>query len=71
MLELIFFVLMIVVFGKMIGFALRASWGIAKILLNVVLLPAILIGLVVMGLIYVAIPLLLLLGIFAFLRPRN
>ena len=57
MLSLLFTILMIIVFGKLIGVAIRATWGISKILVSLVFLPMILIGLVVGGLIYLAFPL--------------
>ena len=71
MLELIFFVLMIVVFGKMIGFALRASWGIMKLLCTVIFFPVILIGMVVGGLMYIAFPLLIVGGIIALVTSHS
>ena len=63
MLELIFTILMFVVFGKILIFALRATWGITKILFSVVLLPIILIILVLSGLITLALPILIVVGI--------
>lgn len=63
MFELLFFVLMIVVFGKLIKYAVKATWGIAKILVTVVFLPLILVGLVLSGLIFIAFPILVVIGI--------
>ena len=63
MLELIFTILMFLVFGKILVFALRATWGISKILFSVVLLPVFLIILVVSGLITLALPILIIVGI--------
>ena len=63
MLELLFTILMFAVFGKILWFALRATWGISKILFSVVLLPAFLIILVVSGLVTLALPILILVGI--------
>ena len=63
MLTLLFAVLMIWIFGKMIGLAFRATWGAAKILFRLVLLPVFLIGLVAAGLVYIALPLLLIVGV--------
>lgn len=60
---LLFIILMIGIFGKMIGFALRATWGITKILFNLVLLPLFLICLVIAGLMYIALPILVIVGI--------
>ena len=54
---------MIMVFGKLIGFAIRAAWGISKVLVTLVFLPLILIGLVLGGLIYLALPILLVVGL--------
>lgn len=38
MLTIIFLLLMIVVFGKLIWLAIRAAWGITKVLFSIVLL---------------------------------
>jgi hypothetical protein len=54
---------MFVVFGKILWFAIRATWGISKIVFSVVLLPIFLIGLVIKGLISLAFPVLILIGI--------
>jgi hypothetical protein len=59
----LFFVLFFMIFGKMIGFAFRATWGLMKILLYIVFLPLILIGLVFGGLLYIAFPVLLVVGL--------
>ncbi len=71
MLEVLFAVLMIWIFGKILIFGVKAAWGISKFLLNVVLLPVILIVLVVVGLMYVAFPLLLAIGIVYLLLFRK
>lgn len=63
MLNLLFAILMIMVFGKLIGFAIRAAWGISKVIVTLVFLPLILIGLVLGGLIYLALPILLVVGL--------
>lgn len=60
---LLFIILMLGIFGKMIGLALRATWGITKILFNLVLLPLFLICLVVAGFMYIAMPILVIVGI--------
>lgn len=65
MLELLFAVLMITVFGKLFIFGVKATWGITKILVTVVFLPLILIGLVVGGLITLALPILLVVGVIS------
>lgn len=65
MLTLLFIILLLIVFGKLLGFAIKASWGILKILFTVIFLPVLLILLVVVGLMYVALPVLLILGVVA------
>ena len=54
MLTLLFIILMFGIFGKMIGLAFRATWGITKIFFRLIFLPLVLIGLVLGGLIYIA-----------------
>lgn len=60
-------ILMIVVFGKLGLFAFKAAWGLTKVLLSLVFLPVILIGLILSGFFVVAIPVLVIVGLFAFL----
>ena len=60
---LLFIFLMFCVFGKLIGLAFRATWGITKIFFRLIFLPVILIGLVMAGLMYIALPLLVVIGI--------
>lgn len=68
MLSFLFTILMIVVFGKMIGFAIRATWGISKVIVTLVLLPMILIVLVLGGLLSIAFPILVIVGLIALVR---
>jgi hypothetical protein len=63
MLTLLFVILMFGVFGRMVGFAFRATWGLAKVLVNLVLLPLFLIALVFAGFMYLAFPVLIIAGI--------
>ena len=44
MLTLLFMILMITVFAKLIGLAFRLTWGITKVVLTVVFFPLIMIG---------------------------
>ena len=60
---LFFLILMIAVFGKLLIFAVRATWGITKIFFTLVFFPLILIGQVAAGFLYNAIPILLIVGI--------
>ena len=71
MLELLFTILMFVVFGKILIFAFRATWGISKILFSVVLLPLFLIILVVSGLITLALPSLIVVGIVSLVTMHD
>ena len=63
MLTLLFIILMFLIFGKLIGFAVKAAWGISKIICTIVLLPLFLIGLVFAGLVGIALTILLVVGI--------
>jgi hypothetical protein len=47
----------------MVMLAFRATWGLTKILLNLVVLPLFLIGLVCAGLMSLALPILIVVGI--------
>ena len=71
MLTLIFLIFMFLIFGKILGFAIRAAWGISKIICTVVLLPLFLVGLVFMGLVGIAFPLLLVIGVVALFVVRD
>ena len=65
MLTLFAVILMIWIFGKLLIFSVRASWGILKILFTLVFLPIFLVGLLVAGVVSVALPLLLLIGLIS------
>lgn len=71
MLTLIFVILMIVVFGKMIVVAIKAAWGISKVLCSIVLLPLALIILVLKGLVQVALPILLIVGVVSLISSAD
>lgn len=63
MLSLLFTIFFFMIFGKMIGFAFRATWGIFKVLIYLVFLPVILVAMVFGGLVYIALPILLVVGL--------
>ena len=63
MLTLLFNILMIGIFGKMIGLAFRATWGITKIVFSLVVLPVVAIVAAFAGLMTIALPVLLVVGI--------
>lgn len=71
MLGFIFMILLFVIFGKVLFFAIKATWSIAKIVVSVVLLPLFLVGLVLSGLLTVALPALVVVGIIAFATLRD
>ena len=64
---LLFIICMIGIFGKLLFFGIRMAWGISKFLLLIVVLPLILIGMVVGGLLYLAFPILIVVGILSLL----
>jgi len=65
MLTFLFWIFMFIVFGKLLVFSIRATWGISKMFFSLILLPLFLIGLVLKGLILVAAPILVIIGIVA------
>lgn len=70
MFTFIFMIMMILVFGKLLGFAIKAAWGVSKIVCTVVFLPLLLIGMVIIGLVKIALPILLIVGCVSFLLPK-
>lgn len=67
-LTILFFGLLLSVFGGLIKLALKATWAIAKCIVVLVLLPAALIALFACGLVYLALPALVIVGIVAILK---
>ena len=65
MLSLLFAICMIWIFGKLFFFGLNATWGIAKFLVTIVLLPLVLIVMAVSGMFYIAFFILIVGGIIA------
>ncbi len=65
MLELLFIIGMLWIFGKLLFISISAAWSISKILMTIVLLPLVLIILVIAGLMYIALPILVVIGIIA------
>lgn len=68
MLTIVFIFLMLGVFGKLIGFAIKAAWGLAKVILTIVLLPLILIVLACVGFMYLAVAILIVGGIVMIIK---
>lgn len=71
LLTMLFIGLMIYVFGGLIWLALQMAWGIFKVIVTLVFLPIALIGLVIAGLVEFAIPILIVIGIYMLIRPRD
>ena len=65
MLGLIFWILMLVVFGNILMFAIKMTWGITKVVFSLVLLPVTLVVLVLGGLLSIALPLLAVIGLIS------
>ena len=63
MITLIFMFCMFAVFGKIALFALRAAWGVTKLVVTLVFLPVTLVVMVAAGLIHLALPILVIVGI--------
>ena len=69
--NLLFFILMLLMFGKILKFAFKAAWGISKIVVTLVLLPIFLIGLELKGLVSIAIPILVVVGIVSLIKMHD
>ncbi|MCR4740398.1 MAG: hypothetical protein K5886_09110 [Lachnospiraceae bacterium] len=67
MLTLLMMILFFAVFGKLLGFAIRLGWGMLKIVVYLVFLPAIVLMMILGGLVYVALPILIIAGVASFL----
>jgi len=65
MINFLFTLLMIAIFGKLLWFAIKATWSITKILFSIVFLPLVLIILVINGLLALAFPILIVVGIIS------
>lgn len=59
----LFMIMLFSVFVKMVGLAVRMSWGLMKIFVNLVFFPLVLIGLVFGGMLIFALPILIVVGI--------
>lgn len=68
MLTIIFVCLLLSVVFKLFFFGLKAAWSITKLLVSLLLLPAVVIVLFVIGLTYVAIPVLVVVGLVTILK---
>ena len=71
MITLIFSILMIAVFGRLLMFAIRLAWDALKVVLGLVFLPAALIFIFIKGLFALAFPILIIVGIISLIAPRK
>jgi len=67
MLTLIFLIMMFWFFGKLTIFAIKASWTILKVVVWLIFLPLTLIGLFIEGMVYIALPVLAIIGVLSLL----
>lgn len=70
MLTLLFIICMFGVFGKLFCFGVKAAWGISKFVLTIVFLPLILLVMVAGGLIFIALPVLLVIGVVGLIASK-
>lgn len=68
MLTFLFFVLLFGIFGKLIWLAVKAAWGISKIVFSIVFLPVVVLVLFFSGMVYVALGLLVVIGIVSLIK---
>lgn len=61
----LFYVLFALIFGRLIYFAIRLAWGFMRVLLTLVFLPAIIIAILLAGLTWLALPILVIVGIIS------
>ncbi|MCI9271712.1 MAG: hypothetical protein HFH11_11325 [Dorea sp.] len=71
MFTLLFVLFTFLIFGKLFLFAVKASWGLLKILFTILLVPFVLITLVFAGLFYVALPVLVVAGVVSLICSRT
>ncbi len=65
MMTILFFIALIWVVFKLFVIGMKAAWGITKFICGVFILPVVIIGLFMIGLVYIAIPVLIIVGVIA------
>jgi len=63
MFTFVFLICMFGIFGRLIGFAFDMAWGLTKVLFTLVFLPLIILFFLFKGLLYIAIPILAVVGL--------
>lgn len=71
MLTILFFVLFFMVFGKLVGFAFKATWGIMKVMFYIIFMPIILLALFMTGFVYIALPVLVIIGLVSLFKSAE
>lgn len=71
MITILLIALMLGIFGKLFGFALKAAWGIGKMVFSFILLPIVILVFIISGLLYFAVPILVIAGLIALFKPRR
>ena len=61
--EIIFWVLFVLIFGKLISFAIRMAWGLLQVALILVAMPLMLLAMVMGGMLMLAFPFLAFIGL--------
>lgn len=71
MFEIIFIVLMFMIFGRLAYYAVCLTWGFSKVLLTLIFLPFTLFVAIIGGLISFALPVLAVIGILSLIFVRK
>ncbi len=71
MITLLFIIMFLGIFGKMAIFAIKAAWGITRVIFSIVLLPIFIIGIALSGFMYFAFIGLIIAGIVMLVRSAT
>lgn len=71
MITLLFTILMIAVICELVALSIKLTWGLVKIATYVLLLPIIMLVFAFSGLMVLAIPVLVIIGLVALLKPAT
>ena len=71
MLTLLFVMLLLVFVANVIKISIKAAWGITKFALSIIVFPMVLIGLAFAGFFYVALAILMIVGIASVLKEMT
>lgn len=71
MLNIIFAICMLLVFRKLLIFGIKAAWGISRIVVTVIFFPVIMIGIIIGGLAYIALPVVIVLGVALMIMSKT